>query len=258
MKRALGITSFLLILIFAAQINAQEVKEIEKTFSMNKTGIVEVDTYKGEINVETWDKAEVYVHVRIEADGFGRNDKKRVENTEIIFRDSDSRVSMATEYPKNSFWGNSGSNPFVCYTIKMPKTAELEINDYKSDTKIVGLNSEVKLETYKGTVTIDDFIGAIDLETYKGDVEITFNQIKDDCSFETFKGRIELRIPSDSKFSLDADLGHKGDYDSDFDISSNSNRRRDHNDEYVRGDVNGGGPYIEFSTYKGDLRLMKK
>jgi DUF4097 and DUF4098 domain-containing protein YvlB len=251
------------ILLFTGSLtltNAQS-REIDKTFTLEKNGSLELDNYKGSINIETWDKAEVEVHVKIEADGWGRKEEEKVEKTEIIFRDSKDHLYIKTEYPDNhsfNFWGNNGNNPLVHYTIKMPATVKLDVNDYKSDTDIRGLHADLNFETYKGTVKIVDFSGAMDLETYKGDVEVDFTKLTDDCKFETFKGRIEISLAADTKFSLDADLGKKGDFDSEFDVDNEHSRRRHRNDDYVRGDVNGGGPYIEFSTYKGDLRLMKK
>ena len=258
MKRFAAILFLLVLSGILLTTQAQNKKEIDKTFSLNKNGVVEIDTYKGSINITTWDKAEVKIHVEIEPDGWGRDEKDKVEATEIIFRNSATSVSMKTDYDEHSsFWGNSGNNPLVHYTITMPKTAELEVDDYKSDTDITGINADIFFETYKGSVIIKDLVGSIDLETYKGEVEVEFIEIKKDSKFESYKGRIDVILPSDAKFSVDADMGKKGDFDSDFDLNSNR-RRRSYDDEYVRGDVNGGGPYIEFSTYKGDLRLLKR
>jgi len=238
-------------------LQAQDKKVIDKTFSLNKDGVVEIDTYKGSIKITTWDKAEIKINVVIEADGWGRDDKDKVEATEIIFNNSASRVSMKTKYDEHSsFWGNSGSNPMVHYTITMPKTAELEVNDYKSETNISGINANIVFETYKGSVFIKDLVGSIDLETYKGDVEVEFSKLLKDSKFESYKGRIDVKLPADAKFSVDAELDDKGDFDSDFELKSNQRRRRD--DEYIRGDVNGGGPFLEFTTYKGDFRILKK
>ena len=252
---------FILLLTGSFILTSAQTREIDKTFALDKKGIVELDNYKGSINIETWDKAEVQVHVKIEADGWGRDEEEKVEKTEIIFRDSNDRLFIKTDYPSNDsfgFWGNNGNNPLVHYTIKMPVTAQLDINDYKSDTDIKGLNADINFETYKGTVIIKNYSGAIDLETYKGDVEIEFTKLTNDSKFDTYKGRIELLLASDAKFSIDADLGKKGDFDSQFDVDNENSRRHRRDDDYVRGNVNGGGPYIEFSTFKGDLRLIKK
>ncbi len=258
MKKVYLLLSMFFLLLFFITTPAQT-KEIDKTFPLQKNGVVEIDNYKGSITVQTWDKSEVKVHVKIEPDGWGRDEEKKVEATEIIFSESNDKVSMKTEYQKKffNFWGNNGSNPFAHYTISMPATARLEIDDYKSDIEVKELKSDIVIETYKGNVNITGLEGSIDLETYKGDVQINFKALTDDCKFDTYKGKIELTLPADSKFSVDADLGKKGDFDSEFDVNENRTKRN-RDDDYVRGDINGGGSYIEFSTYKGDLRLRKK
>ena len=60
---------FVIILIAGSNLTtAQDTKEFEQTYSMDKTGKVSIDTYKGSILVETWDKAEVEVYALMEAD----------------------------------------------------------------------------------------------------------------------------------------------------------------------------------------------
>lgn len=236
---------------------AQRFKEEEKTFQIAKDGYVSIDTYKGSIDVETWDKAEVYVHVKIEADTDGWSDsspEEQLDNVKIRYNASENSVRIQSKYDKVSSFFGSETRALVHYKIKMPKTAELEIDDYKSETRIENLQADIKMETYKGRVDILGLTGGIDLETYKGDAVIDFTELKNDCKFDTYKGSVELNLDSNSKFDLDVDLGKRGDFDCDFDYSING---RKHHDE-VRGSVNGGGPRLEFETYKGDLRIRKK
>jgi hypothetical protein len=251
--------TFLIILTFVLTQSslAQKTREEEKTFEMAKDGYVSIDTYKGSIDVETWDKAEVYVQVKIEADGDGwssTSPEEQLDNVKIRYDASQNSVHIRSKYDKTSSFFGSNTRALVHYKIKMPKTAGLEIDDYKSETRIQNLQADIKMETYKGRVDVLDLTGGIKLETYKGDVIVDFKDLKDDCSFDTYKGNIELNLVSDSKFDLDIDLGKKGDFDCDFDYSINGRR---HSDD-VRGSVNGGGPRIEFETYRGDLRIRKK
>lgn len=236
---------------------AQKSREEEKTFTLDKDGYVSIETYKGTINVETWDKAEVYIHVKIEADtdGWSSTDpEEQLENIKIKYDASKSSVRIESKYDKShNFWG-SENLALVHYKIKIPKTAKLEIDDYKSDTDIKNLQADIKMETYKGRVDISGLSGGVDLETYKGDARIDFTELKNSCRLETFKGSMELKLPSNSKFDLDIDTDRKGDFDCDFDYSSNGRNRED----IIRGSVNGGGPLIEFETSKGDLRIKKK
>src|SRR6266542_7073733 len=48
----------------------------------------------------------------------------------------------------------TGSLPFVRYTIQMPAASRLQIHDYKSGINVSNLKADLKLHTYKGTVRV--------------------------------------------------------------------------------------------------------
>lgn len=242
---------------------SRESREFEKTFSLNKDGQVTIDTYKGSIKVETWDKKTVRVKVKIEADDWDSYAEEKVKNTEIIFRSSNNTLKIKTDYDNirsrssGLFKRNMGSLPLVHYSITMPATAQLSIDDYKSDTKIMDLHASVDMETYKGTVVVKNLNGSIDLETFKGDVEVEFKEFSGDCRFETYKGNIELTIPDNSSFDVRANVRYKADFDSDFDLDV-IHKGRKRRDRTYRGTINRGGAELDIETEKGDIRLIKK
>lgn len=250
-------TLFFSMILFVSLTVAQDTKKYEETYDLNSDGTVSVDTYKGSITVETWDKNEVYFSAIVEPDDGGWNStspEEQVEDCEVRYTHSDRYLSLETDYAKNVGWG-SLTRAFVHYTIKMPATAKLRIDDYKSVTKIDDLNSDIELETYKGRVDIKNFSGSVDIETYKGDIYLDLVELKDNCSFDTYKGDINVYMPSSTKFDFDFDLGRKGDFSSDFKLMTS---RYDSDEGDMRGEVNGGGPTIRFSTYKGEIELREK
>ena len=255
----------LLVLLFGCgTIFSQEAREVRKTVELNKDGEVYIDTYKGSITIDTWDKPEVEIYAKIEPDGWDRHSREKVRNTEIRIDDSPNRVRIKSDYEEvhsHSSWffglfdDNSGSLPFVYYTITMPSTAHLRIKDYKSESKISDLASSVNMETYKGRVDFKNLNGSVDLETYKGEVHVEFTKMRDDSRFETYKGNIDITMPKNAGFALDADIGRHADLHSDFDISVRS-RHRD--EERYHTSMNGGGPLLRISTEKGDIRLKAR
>ena len=147
---------------------------------------------------------------------------------------------------------DDGSLPFVHYTVVMPATARLEIEDYKSDTKVSDLKGDLNLNTYKGSVTVTGIEGAARINTYKGDIHVDFARFIRASRFETHKGTFDVGLPRDSRFDLDADMGRRGGLESDFAITMRTTRS---GREAMRGAVNGGGPELRFSAYRGSLRL---
>jgi hypothetical protein len=259
--RSLTVLGALALCVGAAVAQPETTREIHKVFPLAKDGRVLIDTYKGSVEVRTWDKAEVEVHVLIESDGGGRRDEENVALTDINFRASSGEVRMETDYDRmksrRSFLGiswNNGNLPLVHYTVTMPSSAELEIEDYKSESTISSLMGDLRFETYKGTLEADGLGGSIKLETYKGEIDIALTQRSGDCRMETYKGTIRLKIPKGSGFDLDAEIGRRGDLSSDFDIAD-TRRWHDDDEREYRGPVNGGGPEIHLETYKGSYRL---
>ena len=134
---------------------SQSSREINKTIPLNLNGHLFIDTYKGTITITTHDKPQVEVYVKIEQDDADSQDAERdVKDTEIEIHGTDKEVTLRTNYRNverhndHDFWDwitnpgdKSYSLPLVHYIIKMPRTAELRIKDYKSKSHIEGLTS---------------------------------------------------------------------------------------------------------------------
>lgn len=238
--------------------SAQKIKTFEKTYSMDKNGSVSIDTYKGSVEVETWDKAEVYVYAEMEADNNWdcTEPDEQLDNVEIYVSNSSSYIRIKSDYEETNSWG-CNTLALVHYKIKMPKAAELEIDDHKSEINIDGITGYLDVNCYKGKMEFKNIAGQIDLDTYKGDAKVYVNKLTRDSKFDTYKGDIDIYMPSGSAFSVDVDIEKKGDFDCDFDIDTRGSYKK-YRDYDFKGDVNGGGPYIELSSYKGNIRILKK
>jgi hypothetical protein len=212
--------------------------------------------------VTTWDRPEVAISVHIDPDGKASDplEQKKVALTEVRITGSGSSVRIHTDYDRLSslsfvefFTFHDRSLPFAHYKIQMPATAHLEIKDYKSEISVSDLHSELKLDTYKGTVAVAGQDGAVNIETYKGNVRLEFARFQRDGRLETYRGDIEVRMPKDSRFDLDADTGRHGEINSDFPMMTSA---RHWGSGRATGAVNGGGPTLRFHTYKGTLRIQ--
>jgi hypothetical protein len=239
-------------------LTAQDFKEIHKSFTINKSGQVSIDTYKGKIKIEPSGSDVVDVYIKIEPDRggfFGTSKEKQLEDANVVIDASSNSVRLKSEYKRDdNSWLGSNTRAFVNYTIKMPKNARLKIKDYKSDSDIYGLESEIEFETYKGRVKINELTGLVKFETYKGDADIKFNKITGDSRFETYKGDVTVSLPKSAAFTFNSDFGKRVDFDNEFnmDIKSSSRKNKDYD---ISGKINGGGPEIEMSSDKGNMRL---
>jgi len=256
-----------LALLLSPALLASGVKEVHETVPLDASGTLTIETFKGSITVTTGSGAEVRVTARIEPDGDSADQARKVEETRVAITGRGGSVRVRSDYDsvKKRFgffsWGDDARLPFVRYEITMPKTARLVIEDYKSDISVAALSSSLQLETYKGRVTLHGVEGPAKLTTYKGDMRVEVPRLADDLTLSTYKGTYEVTLAKDSRFSLDADTGRRGSFESDFAMTSHASGKswsRHGNGGDVRGDVNGGGPRIAFDTYKGSLRLRSR
>lgn len=265
MKFKIVITSLAVLLFCVNTSNSQRTKEIKQTFDLTPDGRLSIETYKGSITVATWDKPQVDIVAVVEPDGENRHDEEDVRETEIRIDHSAGSIRIESDYDRlkhhhsgsifGIFTDNNLTLPFVRYTITMPKTASLEIKDYKSDSHITNLHSRLRLETYKGTVTVQDLEGSISLETYKGEATIDLIKVADNSKIETEKGTIDITFASSAGCDLDMYLGRRVDLSSEIDTIV---KRKQREEEQYQSTINGGGPVFRIDSEKGTVRLRKK
>ena len=89
---------------------------------------------------DIWDRQEVEIYAKIEADGASSDQKRLVQDTEVRIDASADLIRIQSDYEKvqdrNNSSGDSDENsftlPLIHYTLKVPRTARLSITDHKS------------------------------------------------------------------------------------------------------------------------------
>jgi hypothetical protein len=238
---------------------AEPSKEIRKTLPLAVGGRVEVETYKGTVQVTAEERPDVLVEARVTADtecGDAKAQAEWVERTEVRIESHGKTVRIESDNDRLSsfhrgFFSWCTARPFVDYKIRMPRKADLEVKDYKSKIDVAGLSGDLRVESYKGTMRVRDLDGSIRLKTYKGEANVALAGLRSDSRFETYKGEIEVSLPKTTAFDLDADAGRRGDFRSEFGSALRTSGR-------TRTALNGGGPKLSLSTYKGTLKLSSR
>jgi hypothetical protein len=249
MKRAA-----IFLLAFAALVCAADVKDVNKTVALSGHGSVTVETHKGSVQVSVWDRQEVEIHARIEAEPGTIMDRRRFDGTEVRIENSADSVSIKTYYPDFNWCcsDDTGSNPEVRYTIKMPRTAQLTIHNHRADTEVTGLQGALSVTTHRGATHVHGLGGALHLDTYRGDAQVEFSSFNAASSVKTYRGSVELSMPKSSRFDVEANSGKHGAIETDFTMMSRTIGRRG---EGIHGSVNGGGPSLRMETYRGEVRI---
>jgi hypothetical protein len=241
-------------LLAVATLEAADFKDLNKTVALHPNGSVTLENHKGSIHVTTWDRAEVEIQARIQAEDGNPMDRRRFEGTEVRIDSSTDAVHIRTIYPEfNSCCSSDdGNNPEVRYTIHMPRTGRLTIRDHRSETQIADLGGALDIDTHRGTVRVERLSGPLQLTTHRGDVTVGFASFNGSSSIDTYRGTIELSLPKSSRFNLQTDLGKHASVNSDFPVVVRSANRQS---ESMQGSVNGGGPTLDIKTVRGSIRL---
>jgi hypothetical protein len=244
----------LTILLFGSLVSAADFKEFKRTVPMEGNGRFSLDTYKGSIRISAWDQPQVDIQARIVADPSGWFPEP-VEDVEIRVDSSAGSVRVKTEYRREHWSLVEGNSPSVNYTIRVPRHASLSIKDYKSETDISEVQGAVEFDTYKGTARLAGLRGGLDLKTYKGDIRASFASFSARSHVDTYKGAIDLTMPRASAFEMHAELERHASLDCDFPRTLRSDRGQRDRHQEMRSTVNGGGPELRITSYRGSIRV---
>jgi hypothetical protein len=244
-------------LALALSLSAADYRDVNRTVALPANGSVDIETHKGSIRVSVWDRQEVEIHARIEAEPGTIMDRRRFDGTEVRIDSSADSVRIKTYYPDFNWCclTDNETNPEVKYTIRMPKTARLAIRDHRSDTEVTGLQGALDLTTQRGAARLRGLGGALHLDTHRGDVQVEFSSFKSNSSVTNYRGTVEVSIPKTAGFDLQTNSGRRGSIDTDFAVMTHTISRRG---ETVHGAVNGGGPALRIVTERGEVHLRAK
>jgi putative adhesin len=210
-----------------------QTKEVDRTVNLDPHGSVIIDSLRGSVHITTWDRADVEIKARVEAAGSSSEDMRRFRLANVGIDSSADSVHIRTEVPTNCCGNDSGRNPDVHYAVRVPRTARLRIHDHASH------------------IEIEDLSGPLDLVTHRGDADVDFAAFQGPSRVETHRGKIELRLPRDSRFDLESTVDRKSSLHSSFSMLATVGRR-------IQGTVNGGGPRLELVAEKGNINLRAK
>jgi hypothetical protein len=214
--------------------------QIEEHRPANPQGSVDIVNVAGSIDIQGWDKSEVYVT------GTAGKDVERVE----VSSDGN-RTSVNVKLRSHGNWG-SGSDGEAHLLIHVPAASSITTSLVSADLKVSGLKGDVKLQTVSGNVSgevggdvhANNVSGnialaapvakVIEVRTVSGDIALSGGDADVEVTSVSGDGKIVLKTPSRARFqSVSGELSVKLAVGPDAQIDGQS----------VSGDVN-----IEFSS----------
>ena len=284
----IGLVALLFCLV-VPQAHAQASRTVSRTFDLAAGGTVMLDTYKGRVNVQTWDRDQARVQVTIEGEK-----QANVDDTRIRFDANTDRLEIETDYDKleddqklfELFSLGSVDRPSTAYTLTLPRSTNLEVDTYSAATSVAQLEGSLRFDGYSASLTVDRLIGALRADTYSGSVEVSraegpmevdtysghlqadsvagsvqfstysgsatlgFAALPDDCSFDSYSGDVAITLPSATGAVVETE---ENALETDLPV-----RLEQIGDDRVRATIGDGGPRLRFDTYSGTLSVRAR
>ena len=276
----------LLIGLLAPSVHAQASRTVDRSFDLAPDGTVALDSYKGRIDVQTWDRNQVRVSVTIEGEK-----QQNVDETRIRFDSDADRLEIETDYDEleddqklfGLFRIGSVDRPSTSYTLTVPRRATLAVDTYSATTTIAELAGELRFDAYSARLSVDRLTGALRADTYSGDVEIGraegpieadtysghlqadslagpvrfstysgsatlgFTTLADDCSFDSYSGDVTVTLPANAGAVVETE---EDALETDLPV-----RLEQIGDDRIRATIGDGGPRLRFNTYSGTFSV---
>ena len=118
--------------------------------------------------------------------------------------------------------------------------------------KVTKINGATQVESSMGEVNLEECHGPVTANLNAGNLKVNLVKVTGAINLANKMGNIDLDLPSDSKFSIDAN-STLGNIHSDFQVSLKQHMAS----STATGEVNGGGPLIQVKTKAGNIDLHK-
>jgi hypothetical protein len=240
----------------------------------SKPGTIYVDIKTGSVTIKGTARKDVSVTYKKEADDDDHDhdhDKGKGSKEGLKRIGGGSLDIEASEYQNNvkivaSNWGGG-----MDLVIEVPSTINVTAKTYNDgDLEISNIIGDLELTNYNGSITALAISGSVVAQTYNGDIKIVYDKLKPETplSYANYNGDIDITFPGTLKASLKLKT-KQGEIYTGFDSpvqKSNPVQKTDSKsgafkvviDDWVKSDINGGGPEITLKSYNGDIYIRKK
>lgn len=249
------------------KLQEQASQEVEIPLSRpGERGTLDFDSKNGRVKITGYDGSTVKVKMikygkKVDKDQ-SKNGMRLISNGGFNFEASERNNVVKIE--------NEGHSSRVDFEIQVPKNFNMKVEAYNNGhVNIEGVNGELDIESYNGPITLTNISGSASASTYNGAVKVTFSSVTTDVpmSFETYNGDVDITVPDGTKFSTKMKTNRDifTDFES-FDLSQpKPTRNRDERREgysikfenWVQGDLNGGGADLTMKTRNGNIYIRK-
>jgi hypothetical protein len=195
-KRFVALLAILTLLFFFLGMNPlgafgdQKYQEkFEKTESVARDGKVEVRNVSGDVDVKTWDRAEVKIDaLKVSKASSMEKAKEYADKVKIEVYKENGILKIETKYPKPSIKGLKVS---ISYSVMIPSQASIKAKSVSGDVTVENIGGEAEASTVSGDVQIMKAEQGANGESVSGNV--TVMDVNNGLYCKTVSGDVEAR-----------------------------------------------------------------
>lgn len=244
---------------------AEYVETIQDSQDADPISTVVVRTINGNIDVNTWEEAEIAIEATKKVKG--RTEAKARDNAqkvEIEISEDNGVLNIITHQPRRI-------KASVNYLLSMPADLHLHLKTTNGNVIVHGNHGDKELDTTNGNVKVDASHGRIDAKTTNGNIDAEMFSTSGDNNFSTTNGSIKIRlsegepmplsakttngsvqvwIPADFSMQLDAKTTN-GSVHCELPVTVIGEQKKNR----LQGDINEGGPPVNLKTTNGNIHI---
>jgi len=167
-------------------------EKFEKTVALNKDGKVILRNISGDIEVRTWNRAEVKIDaLKVSRASTMSKAKENADLVKIEITEENNVVRIETVYPKKTdSLFRKGINVSIGYVLMVPEKAEAEMKTVSGDVEMFNIGAAARAETVSGDIRLEKIDGPVRVNAVSGDLEL--DGINGDAELKTVSGEIEV------------------------------------------------------------------
>ena len=231
-------------------------------------GVLKVHMMHGNLQVKGYEGKEVVLRMQLPEEQASispaKNGLRKItsNNFGLEAREENNVVSVESMLMQRNGNGN--------LEVLVPRRFSLKLQTVNGElVEVDGVNGEIEVSNVNGSIRLQNVEGSAMLNTVNGNINARFEKITPDVpmAFTNLNGTVEVSLPASASFSTKAKTEHGSVY-TDFDMKLRQQKERVKTstkggvyrvnvDNWLQGDVNGGGPEFLFKSLNGDILIKK-
>jgi DUF4097 and DUF4098 domain-containing protein YvlB len=224
----------------------KETERVEKTVPFSSGGTLKLKNFSGNVEITGEDRSDIsLVAVRTAT-------RERLDHIKLDVQTSGDTVTIDANKRDNSWEHHDDNVVETAFTIKVPKTANLDVDVFSSAVTVSGVSGRHHVHGFSSELRLNGGTGPVDAETFSGAIYVAPAKWEKDQTLraKTFSGDIEVKLPASATGSVEFD-SFSGSMSSDVPMLFQSKNKRSLRAQLA----SGAGGSLSFHTFSGDVRL---